>query len=153
MARARRVRALSRGAPDEPLSNLRAHLDKQAEARARGFVEPGLPTPIGTHPSERARRSSSGVPKIDDLVRAHGARCYICGAQAVRVVTSRRCGRGRRWAVPGRGWLEREHVVPKSAGGVGGDNIKLACTTCNLAKGSLPLRAFLDARDAPTPQL
>lgn len=37
----------------------------------------------------------------------------------------------------------REHVVPRSRGGAGQDNVVAACQTCNRGRGSEPLLHYL----------
>jgi hypothetical protein len=59
---------------------------------------------------------------LDDPVPV---RCWYCGT--------------------GRGPWEREHQLPVSRGGAGGDNVVRACEACNHLKGKLTLEEFRDA--------
>jgi 5-methylcytosine-specific restriction endonuclease McrA len=62
---------------------------------------------------------------------AVSAPCRYCGA--VGIVRWVQQARGAGWVQFSR--LEIEHVIPEYLGGLGGDNLDLACLPCNRAKG------------------
>lgn len=69
---------------------------------------------------------------LDEIIERDGARCAWCGRAA--------------W----RRDLTVEHVLPRSRGGITtADNVVVACRSCNRARGSRPVVAYVRAlRDA-----
>jgi 5-methylcytosine-specific restriction endonuclease McrA len=79
-------------------------------------------------------KAAQRIKLFDDIYARDGGRCVYCGMHA------RRPGRGVKRA-PDLATLD--HVVPKSFGGpLSRDNLVLACSACNNARGTLDADAF-----------
>src|ERR1700719_1561322 len=71
-----------------------------------------------------------------ELFEKHGGKCYFCG----------------RDTKPSLGWSYRpefatvEHLIPRSKGGAGPENLVLACFGCNQKKGSMMPEEFMNTK-------